>query len=467
MKPFPLFLNIAARRVVIAGGGKAALSKARLAISGGARPILIAPEIAPETRKALAGQADLIERGPVKSDFEGAALAYIAVDDDAEAERLAHMARTAGALVNAVDRPALCDFTTPSVVDRDGVTVAISTGGAAPVLSRKLRAEIEALAPVRMGALAAFAARYRNAVKAKFEEKDRRAFWEAFFDGSVAARVLAGDETAAHEAMLEAINRPQANQTTGVVHIVGAGPGDPELLTLKAFRLIQRADVILYDRLVGDGVLALARRDADRLYVGKAKSNHAIPQHAIEARMIALAREGKMVVRLKGGDPFVFGRGGEELEALGAAGIPAYVTPGITAATGCAASAGMPLTHRDHAQAVTFVTGHAKDNGDPDLDWAALAVLKNTLVVYMGVGNAGGIAANLITHGRAGDTPVAIIENGTRDDQKIVKGALKDLETLINAGGVEGPALLVIGEVAALANGQTFRELAGEKRRAA
>lgn len=467
MKRFPLFLDLPDRRTVIVGGGAAALRKARLLIAAGGRPLLFAPEFEAATRAELEDQAALIERTPLPEDFAGAALAFIALENHDEAGRLAAIARQAGALVNVVDRPALCDFTTPSIVDRGAITVAISTDGAAPVLGRNLRADIEALLPARAGELASFAKRYRGAVKSQFDEADRRAFWEQFFDGPIAARVLAGDEASAHEAMLEAINRPQTIAQQGVVHIVGAGPGDPELLTLKAFRLIQSADVILYDRLVGDEILSLARRDADRLYVGKAKSNHAIPQEEIEARMIALARVGKNVVRLKGGDPFVFGRGGEELQVLRAAGVAAYVTPGITAATGCAAAAGMALTHRDYAQSVTFVTGHAKGDTDPDLDWAALAALKNTLVVYMGVGKAGNIEKNLLAHGRSGDTPVAVIENGTRANQIIAKGVLQELENIVEANGIQGPALLVIGEVVALADSGALGDLAKQERRAA
>ncbi len=467
MNRFPLFLDLIDRRTVIVGGGAAALRKARLLIAAGGRPILLASAFATATRAELEGQAELIERAPVREDFAGAMLAFITIENHDEAGRLAAIGRQADALVNVVDRPALCDFTTPSIVDRGAITVAISTGGAAPVLGRKLRADIEALLPARADALAGFAAVYRDAVKSQFSQQDRRAFWEKFFDGPIAARVLAGDETGAHEAMLEAINRPQEIAEQGVVHIVGAGPGDPELLTLKAFRLIQGADVILYDRLVGDEILSLARRDADRFYVGKAKADHAVPQEEIEARMIAFARAGKNVVRLKGGDPFVFGRGGEELQALRAAGVAAYVTPGITAATGCAAAAGMALTHRDYAQSVTFVTGHAKGDTDPDLDWAALAALKNTLVVYMGVGKAGPIASNLLSRGRAGDTPVAVIENGTRDDQIVAKGILRELENVIETHGIKGPALLIIGEVAGLADSEALGDLAQQERNAA
>jgi uroporphyrin-III C-methyltransferase/precorrin-2 dehydrogenase/sirohydrochlorin ferrochelatase len=267
--------------------------------------------------------------------------------------------------------------------------------------------------------------------------------------------------------MVQALNKKSGVRHKGVVHIVGAGPGDPELLTLKAFRLIQSADVVLYDRLITNEILALVRRDADRIFVGKEKANHAVPQSEIENKIISLAREGKVVVRLKGGDPFVFGRGGEELDAVRAAGIPVHVTPGITSATGCAASANMALTHRDYAQAVTFVTGHAKGSAEPDLDWAALAALKNTLVIYMGVTKAASIAAHLIDNGRAASTPIAIIENGTRPNEKIVKGVLHQLGTLVDRHSINGPALLVIGEVAALADDQGLPHIIGKEREAA
>ncbi len=464
MKRFPAYIDLQNRPVVIVGGGEEGLRKARLAFAAGAKIKVIWPEIAKAVREELQNAATFVSREPVEADFEGAVLAFVALDDAELAERWAHIARKAGALINVIDQPALCDFTTPSIIDRGRLTVAISTDGAGPVFGRALRSKIEAMLPSRAGALLDFAQSYREAVKGKVAGTDRRAFWEAFFGGPIAAQVLAGDERGAHEAMLAALNSETGAERNGIVHIVGAGPGDPELLTLKAFRLIQSADVILYDRLVSDEILALARRDAERRYVGKAKAEHAVPQEDIEAHMIALAREGKIVVRLKGGDPFVFGRGGEELEAVRAAGIPVYVTPGITAATGCAASAGLALTHRDHAQAVTFVTGHAKGDADPALDWAALAALKNTLVVYMGVGKAAAIANNLISNGRADATPVAVIENGTRENEIIVKGKLAELPALIETGGVKGPALLVIGEVAALADGATLQSLIKQER---
>lgn len=467
MQTFPAFHTLKGQKVVIFGGGEAASRKARLAAAAGARIVFAAREFEPSVRVDWRERAELIEGQIGAACLAGARLAFIAVDDAAEAAALARLARAAGVPVNAVDRPELSDFLTPTIVDRGDIVVAISTGGAAPVLGRRLREKIEALLPDRLSALAAFARSFRGAVAAQIAPAHRRAFWESFFDGPLASRVLAGDDASAREAMIETINRPHAVRDAGVVHIVGAGPGDPELLTLKALRLLQSADVIFYDRLVGDGVLALARRDALRLYVGKAKADHAVPQEEIEQLLILHARQGKIVVRLKGGDPFVFGRGGEELAAVKAAGIPVFVTPGITAATGCAAAASMPLTHRDLSQAVTFITGHAKDEGEPDLDWRALAALGHTLVVYMGVGKAGAIAARLIEHGRSASTPVAIIEKGTTPDEKILKGRLDGLGALIRAGGVEGPALLVIGEVAAQADGLALADLASLDRRAA
>ena len=464
MKKYPLFIDLNGRRIPVIGGGVAALRKARLVAAAGARPVFIWPQIDPELKAEFGAAAEYLDCRPAAADLAGARIVFVAVEDGDDPARWAAMAKAAGALVNVVDKPALCDFITPSIIDRGSLAVAISTDGAGPVYGRDLRAKIEAMLPARVGALLDFAAGYRDAVKAKISEEGRRAFWERFFKGPVAAKALAGDEPGAREAMIETLNRPQDAPAPGVVHIVGAGPGDPDLLTLKAFRLIQQADVILYDRLVSDEILNLARRDADRVYVGKAKANHAVPQEEIEARMIALAREGRTVVRLKGGDPFVFGRGGEELDALRAAGVAATVTPGVTAATGCAAAAGMALTHRDHAQSVTFVTGHAKGETDPELDWAALAALKNTLVVYMGVGRAATIAGHLVRHGRGVTTPVAVVENGTRPDQIIVKGALGELPTLIERAGIKGPALLVIGEVAALADGDTLNDLLQKER---
>lgn len=467
MKQFPAFLDLVSRKIVIIGGGEAALAKARLVVAAGGAPILIWPQIAGETRAALGNTAEFIAAMPARADFVGAALVFVALDNGDMSARWARIARSEGALVNVVDRPELCDFLTPAIVDRGRLTVAISTGGAGPVFAQALREKIEALLPSRTDALLDLAARFRAVVKTKITGPAKRRFWKNFFHGPVADHARAGDLKGANDLAHAAINNFDAAQPPGVVHIVGAGPGDPDLLTLRAFRLIQDADVILYDRLVSDDILNLARRDAERVFVGKAKANHAVPQDEIEARMIAYARQGKIVARLKGGDPFVFGRGGEELDAMRAAGVEAIVTPGVTAAAGCAAAANVPLTQRGESQSVTFVTGHAKGDEEPDLDWSALAALKNTLVVYMGVGKAGAIAARLVAHGRAVSTPAAIIENGTRPDQVVVKGTLGDLGAMVAAAGVNGPALLMIGEVAARADGAGLVDFVTNARRAA
>ena len=465
MDSFPLSVNLEGRKVVIAGGGAEALRKARLFVEAGAEIVIIAPHIDPSLYDELTGRAALIEASPTRADFHRATLAVIADAPEDDAARYAEWARASGALVNVVDQPSLCDFTTPSIIDRGDVVISIATGGAAPVLAQQLRGRIEALAPARLGALAKFAKDYRSAVKATVPFKNRREFWRRVFNGPIAAQVLAGDDVGAHEAMIAAINAPQSAFKTGVVHIVGAGPGDPELLTLKAHRLIQEADVILYDKLVSKEILSLARRDADRVFVGKQKANHAMPQSEIEAMMVRRARNGETVVRLKGGDPFVFGRGGEELDAMRAAGVDAHVTPGVTAAIGCAASSGMPLTHRDFAQSVTFVTGHATNDSEPDIDWRALAALKNTLVVYMGVTRAEAIRDRLIEAGRDPKTPAAIIENGSRENQRVVKGSLQELDDLVTNYEIQGPAILVVGDVAAMAE-ETILEIRHQTKRA-
>ena len=460
MNQYPVFFNLAGKPVLLAGGGETVLRKARLLKAANARLSIFSSEPAPALLDEMGGRAEFLNRNACQADFEGMTLAIIAEDDVNRCAALASMARHAGVPVNVVDKPELCDFTTPSIVDRGDVVVAISTGGKAPVYGRSLRARIECMLPQRLDALIHFAGTFRDAVRARFGERARQ-FWERFFDGPIAAQILNGEEPRAREAMLRLIN--DDDTSSGVVHIVGAGPGDPELLTMRAHRLLQMADVIVYDRLVSGEILALARRDADRVYVGKAKANHAVPQDQIHTRMIALAREGKTVVRLKGGDPFIFGRGGEELDALREAGIPAYITPGITAATGCAASAGMALSHRDHAQAITFVTGHAQNGEEPALDWRALAAANQTVVVYMGVGTAAAITQKMMAHGRAGTTPVAVIENGTRPDEIIAKGQLDSLPQLIDRFAIKGPALLVIGDVAALAVDRPIPTIGAER----
>ncbi|MGH6892993.1 MAG: siroheme synthase CysG, partial [Dongiaceae bacterium] len=359
----------------------------------------------------------------------------------------AEAARAAGKLVNIVDRPELSDFTMPAIVDRGDIVVAVSTQGASPVLAQRVRAAIESVLPPGLGRLAQFAQRFRYAIQSRIADSaSRRRFWDQVLGGPIAAAVLAGDEKRAARDLIRAVNRGEPRAETGQVSLVGAGPGDPELLTLRAARALREADVIVYDKLVDPSVLEYARRDARRIFVGKSKGDHTLPQAAINALLIAEATAGRHVVRLKGGDPFVFGRGGEELDALTGAGVRVDVVPGITAATGCAAYAGFPLTHREHASSVVFVSGHSKD-GFAELDWRALASPRQTVVVYMGVSAAGEIAGKLIDAGLDAATPIAIVENGTRWDQRVIKGELAQAADLIRLHGVHGPALLVIGEV--------------------
>lgn len=455
MDYLPAFLQLRGRPALVVGGGEAAARKVELLRKTDAAITVVAPRLNDTLAQFAETGAIAWAARPIRpTDFDGVAVAIGATGDDAADRDVAAAAQAAGVPVNVVDRPELSTFIVPAIVDRSPIVIAISSGGAAPVLARQLRADMESRLPSRLGLLAQFAGSFRSAVKAKVSDAGaRRRLWETVFAGPIADRVLAGDEAAAREAMLNLVNRPNDDALPhGKVTIVGTGPGDPDLLTFKALRAMQAADIVVYDRLIGDDILDYVRRDAERVFVGKAKGRHTLTQDRINRLLIGRARAGQRVVRLKGGDPFVFGRGGEELDALRAAGIATEVVPGITAATGCAAAAGLPLTHRSHASAVTFVTGHGSD-GEPDLDWPTLAALEHTLVVYMGLSTAGVIASQLIAHGKSPDTPAAIVENGTRPNQRVITGALANLETLVAQHAIDGPALIVIGDVAALANG--------------
>ncbi|MBI1187051.1 MAG: uroporphyrinogen-III C-methyltransferase [Alphaproteobacteria bacterium] len=429
MQSFPAFFPLEGRRVAVIGEGPMADAKARL-FEG--------------------SPASVVRLEATPPSLAGFALVFVALPEDAARAEAVAIARRDGVPVNVVDGPALSDFYTPAIVDRGELVIGVSTSGAAPTLARDLRARIEAIVPAAYAQLAAFARRIRARVLARRTDfEGRRRAWEAILRGAAGERALAGDQEAAEALAARTLDGETA--AAGVVHLVGAGPGDPELLTLKALRTLQDADIVFHDKLVDSRVLDLIRRDAERVFVGKARGDHAVPQREIEARMIAEARKGRRVVRLKGGDPFVFGRGGEELQALRAAGVEAHVVPGITAALGCAAEAGVPLTHRDHAQAVTFVTGHAKE-GAPDLDWPALANAKQTIVVYMGVDTAAHTARSLIAAGRDAATPVMVIESGATPHVKRARGVLSALPALIADAGILGPAILVIGDVVALAD---------------
>ena len=445
MLALPLSWPLQAKRVVLIGAGSRLAHKVALFARTPARLAIYMPAEAAE----IETEAEVHLRWPEAAELADAALIVVAFADRALAERGAALARTSRAPLNVVDLPDLSDFHVPAIIDRGSLSIGVATGGTAPVLARQTRARIEAAIPPSETHVSDFALRLSPRLRADIPDTDdRRRAWETILASPAAELARSGQVEAAVAAALS-----MRGERRGVVHLVGAGPGDPELLTLKALRLLGEADVIVHDRLVGQAILDMARRDAERFYVGKARSNHSVPQEQIHDLLVEQARLGRRVVRLKGGDPFVFGRGGEEVEALRRAGVEVHVTPGITAALGCAASSGVPLTHRDHAQSVTFVTGHSKDgdHGHPlRLDWSALSAPHHTLVVYMGVATAREIAGQLMRHGRMPDTPVLIIENGTRPDERHVPASLGTLEAAIALRPPQGPALLIIGEVAGL-----------------
>lgn len=462
MRVFLASIPLEGAKVVVVGAGEPALAKLRLFLNSPAELAWFTPDGPPVALETPPAAPAPSARVPDTADLRGARLVFIALSDLVLARSIAEAARKAGAQVNIVDQPTLSDFHTPALIDRDDVVVAVATGGSAPILARDLRSRIEAVLPQGVASVARLAGELRGAVKESIPDfLDRRRFWERAFRSPAADLAADGRMAEARREMVRLLNvaaslRDDAAQ--GIVHIVGAGPGDPELLTLKALRALQDADVIIHDKLVSPQVLDRARRDARRIYVGKSRGDHSVPQDQIEQLMIDEARAGHRVVRLKGGDPFVFGRGGEELEAVRAAGIEAIVVPGITAALACAASTGLPLTHRDHAQAVTFVTGQPKPGGQA-ADWVRLAAPNHTLAVYMGVGQADQIASSLLAAGRDGATPVAVVENGSRPDQRTFKGRLDNLGALVARMDLTGPALLFIGETAALAVADDERAL--------
>lgn len=458
MRLFLASIPLEDTRVVVVGGGEPALAKLRLFLGSPAQLSWFAPELDASALEIPRTAPEPQRREPSAADLDGGRLVFIALPDLEQVGRIAALARAAGAQVNVVDQPALSDFQTPALIDRDEVVVGIATGGSAPILARDIRSRIEAVLPEGLAHVARMARELRDTVKSSVPDfMARRRFWERAFRGPAADLAAAGRTAEARREMLRLLN--QAAPEQGMVHIVGAGPGDPELLTLKALRALQDADVIIHDRLVPDAVLDRARRDARRLYVGKTRGDHSVPQDQIEQLMIDEARAGHRVVRLKGGDPFVFGRGGEELASVRAAGIPVFVVPGVTAALACAASAGIPLTHRDHAQAVTFVTAQAKPGGT-DADWARLAGPNHTLAIYMGTDRAAETAAALMAAGRTGSTPVAVVENGSRPDERILHGRLDGLAALVRGANLTGPALLFVGETAAFSLAEPAAEVA-------
>ncbi|WP_263263808.1 siroheme synthase CysG [Pseudomonas sp. RIT-PI-S] len=450
MKYLPLFHTLAGRDVLVVGGGEIALRKSRLLADAGARLRVVAPVVDSQLIALAQGcGGEIAERGYESRDLDGCVLAIAATDDTPLNARVSADAQQRCVPVNVVDAPALCTVIFPAIVDRSPLVVAVSSGGDAPVLARLIRARLEAWIPSAYGELAKLAAGFRDRVKQRYPNvNQRRAFWEEVFQGPIAERQLAGRSSEAASMLAERVEGAPPH-APGEVYLVGAGPGDPDLLTFKALRLMQQADVVLYDRLVAPAILELCRRDAERIYVGKRRADHALPQDQINRQLVDLARQGKRVVRLKGGDPFIFGRGGEEIEELAAHGIPFQVVPGITAASGCAAYAGIPLTHRDYAQSVRFVTGHLKD-GSSDLPWSDLVAPAQTVVFYMGLVGLPIICEGMIRHGRAPDTPAALVQQGTTSHQRVFTGTLANLPELVARHEVHAPTLIIVGEVVRL-----------------
>ncbi|MGO0307192.1 siroheme synthase CysG [Endozoicomonas acroporae] len=450
MDYLPLFLQVRNQRCLVVGGGDIALRKIRLLNASGANIRVVAREISAEIREFLAsGDHQLLEKPFENHHLDDVCLVIAATDDEAVNRQVARVAQQRQLFVNVVDDAQAGNAVMPAIVDRSPVVVAFSTGGKAPVLARLLRQKLETLLPRGYGRLAALAGECRDMVKARFSEiNDRRYFWENVLAGPAAEKALAGDLQGARS-LIEQTLANTSEQKTGEVYLVGGGPGDPDLLTFKALRLMQQADVVLHDRLVSEDVLALCRRDADYIYVGKKRDRHTRPQEEINALLVALAKEGKRVLRLKGGDPFIFGRGGEEIETLASEGIPFQVVPGITAASGCASYAGIPLTHRDHAQSVRFVTGHLKDGGYA-LNWQEMLDPGQTLVFYMGLLGLPRICQELMDHGRDAQTPIALIQQGTTRNQRVFKGTLATINTIIESETVRAPTLIIVGSVVTL-----------------
>ena len=449
MDYLPICVDLKDRIAVVFGGDEVAARKARLLLQAGARIRIVAPVLDSELASLAADHGfEHLAHEFESTDFHDTVLAVVAVAEHRLAKQIAEAAHAQSIPVNVVDRPALCSFVLPSIIDRSPVVVAVSTGGTSPVLSRLLRSRLEAEVPAAFGRLALFAGSRRQRVKQHIPDGSRRRrFWEWLLQGPVASMVLGGQETAADPAFDVALDEfADTPPELGEVYLVGAGPGDPELLTTRALRLMGQADVIVHDRLVTDAVLNLTRRDAQRIYAGKERSNHSLPQETINDLLVRLAREGNRVLRLKGGDPFMFGRGGEEINTLAANNIPFQVVPGITAAAGCAAYAGIPLTHRDYAQSCVFVTGHLK--GDRvNLDWENLVKPQQTVVIYMGLVGLPVISRELMGHGMPGSTPAALVEHGTTATQRVLVGTLETLPGIVDSSSVRAPTLTIIGDV--------------------
>nr|WP_257227501.1 MULTISPECIES: siroheme synthase CysG [unclassified Acinetobacter] len=441
---------------LIVGGGRIAYRKAVLLAKAGAQLTVCSPEIEDDLLTLVnKTQGQYLNSIYHESVYQENAIALrqfrlviAATNDKAVNQAVFEACEAENVLVNSVDDPPHCRFMVPAIIDRSPLVISVASNGTSPVLSRQIRTQLESSIPHGMGKLAEFSGQWRAAVKAKIVNPDeRRIFWEDLYASPLKEQVFNDNFTEANRLIEQALL--EWKQPKGEVYLVGAGPGDPELLTLKALRLMQQADVVIYDRLVSQPIMDLCRRDAEKIYVGKARSNHAVPQEGINALLVKYASEGKRVCRLKGGDPFIFGRGGEEIQELFAAGVAFQVVPGITAASGCSAYAGIPLTHRDYAQSVRFLTGHLKE-GSPELPWNELVYQNQTLVLYMGLVGLEKICEKLIAHGQRPDMPVALVSKGTTPEQKVVVGTLADIASKVSEYQIQAPTLTIIGDVVSL-----------------
>lgn len=452
MKYLPIFMNIRDRACLVVGGGEIATRKVALLLEAGAEVTVMSPELSQTLQQWL--DEDKISRQACPfaedTDISQYRIVIAATNNAAINQLISDKARASNTPVNVVDNPDAGTFIMPSIVERDPVQIAISTGGASPVLARLLRGKLESTIPTAFGRLAHLVEDFREQVKQRFDNvHQRRHFWEQVFQSRISELMFAGKEKRAREALQKALDADEHAVQTGEVYLVGAGPGDPDLLSFRALRLMQQADVVLHDRLVSQPILDMVRRDAERIYVGKERDFHAVRQEKINDLLVELAQAGKRVLRLKGGDPFIFGRGGEEIETLAENNIPFQVVPGITAAAGCASYAGIPLTHRNYAQSCTFVTGNLK-NGSVDLNWPALAAAEQTVVFYMGLKTLATICDELIKHGRAKTTPAAIVQQGTTRHQRVLTATLETLPALTQNEKILPPTLIIVGEVVQL-----------------
>ncbi len=452
MANFPIFINLQNCPCLVVGGGDVASRKLQQLLKADARITVIAPKINSTLQDlARAGQITYLQKTYEQIDIEQMELVIAATDDRQLNNLIARHAQARKILINVVDNPDAGSFIMPSVIDRSPVMIAVSTGGASPVLARLLRARLETLIPASYGKLASLISRFRERVKGQFPDiRERRRFWEHILQGPVAEMLYAGQDQRALDSLEKQLTEESPYEdATGEVYLVGGGPGDPDLLTFRALRLMQQADVVLYDRLVAPAIVDLVRKDAERIYVGKERDKHTLPQADINLLLVDLAKQGKRVLRLKGGDPFIFGRGGEEIDLLSENNIPFQIVPGITAASGCASYAGIPLTHRDFAQSCLFITGHLKD-GTMNLNWPALVQPQQTLAVYMGTHGLEILSRELIKHGLSENIPAAIVQQGTTSEQRTYITILKNLPDIPNQFEIKPPSMIIIGDVVSL-----------------